>query len=79
MRAIVGTAAMWATLLLLLAAPASDARAAANSPRPAPVGHRQPTTQDVQRTEQQDNSADQAMKKMDEDLDKKLKGICHGC
>ena len=80
MRAIVGTAALWATLLLLLAAPATEAHAAANGPRPAPVGHRQPKAQDVQGTQQQpDNSADQAMKKMDEDLDKKLKGICRGC
>ena len=27
----------------------------------------------------QDNSADHPMKKMDQDLDKKLKGICRGC
>jgi hypothetical protein len=78
MRAIIGTAALWATVVLLLTAPAGEAQAAANSTRPAPVGHRQPTAQDVQDT-QQDNSADQAMKKMDEDLDKKLKGICRGC
>jgi hypothetical protein len=78
MRAIIGTAALWATVVLLLTGPASEAHAAANSTRPAPVGHRQPTAQDVEGV-QQDNSADQAMKKMDEDLDKKLKGICRGC
>jgi hypothetical protein len=82
MRAIIGTAALWVTVVLLLTAPVNETHAAANSPRPAPVGHRQPTAQDVQGTQQgtqQDNSADQAMKKMDEDLDKKLKGICRGC
>ena len=78
MRATIGTAALWATVGLLLTGPASEAHAAASSTRPAPVGHRQPKTQDVQGA-QQDNSADQAMKKMDQDLDKKLKGICRGC
>ena len=78
MRATIGTAALWATVGLLLTGPASEAHAAASSTRPAPVGHRQPTAQDVQDV-QQDNSANQAMKKMDQDLDKKLKGICRGC
>jgi hypothetical protein len=78
MRAIIGTAALWATALLLLTAPASEGHAAANTTRQAPVGHRQPTAQDVQGT-QQSNSADQTMKKTDDDLDKKLKGICRGC
>ena len=44
----------------------------------APVGHRQPTVQDVQNI-QESRSADQAMKKIDEDLKKKLQGICRGC
>jgi len=78
MRATIGTAALWATVGLLLTGPASEVHAAASSTRPAPVGHRQPKAQDVQGA-QQDNSADQAMKKMDENLDKKLKGICRGC
>ena len=78
MRATIGTAALWATVGLLLTGPASEAQAAASSTRAAPVGHRQPSAQDVQGA-QQDNSADQAMKKMDENLDKKLKGICRGC
>jgi hypothetical protein len=78
MRAIIGTAALWATVGLLLTGPANEALAAASSTRPSPAGHRQPRAQDVQGA-QQDNSADQAMKKMDEDLDKKVKGICRGC
>ena len=44
----------------------------------APVGHRQPTAQNVQDI-QQKSSADQTMKKIDEDLKKKLQGICRGC
>lgn len=78
MRAIIGAAALWATAALWLTGTVSDASAADNSSRQAPVGHRQPTARDVQGT-QQDNSADETMKKMDEDLDRKLKGICRGC
>ena len=44
----------------------------------APVGHRQPTVQDVQNG-QKSQSADEAMRKIDEGLKKKLQGICHGC
>jgi hypothetical protein len=44
----------------------------------APVGHRQPTGQDVQNV-QKGNSADEAMRKIDDNLKKKLQGICHGC
>jgi ABC-type sugar transport system substrate-binding protein len=78
MRALIGTAALWAAVALLLTGPVTEAHAAASSTRQAPVGHRQPTAEDVQGA-QQENSADQAMKKIDEDLDKKLKGICRGC
>jgi hypothetical protein len=42
----------------------------------APVGHRQPSVSEVP---QQDSSADDAMQKLDRDLDKKLKSICRGC
>jgi hypothetical protein len=79
MRATIETAALWAALLLFLTGAATQAHAAASSTRQAPVGHRQPTAQDVQGARLQDNSADQAMKKIDDDLDKKLKGICRGC
>ncbi len=41
----------------------------------APVGHRQPTVQDVPRNE---NSAIDAMDKLDKELDRKLT-ICRGC
>ena len=44
----------------------------------APVGHRQPTGQDVQGV-QKGSSADQAVKKSDDNLKKKLQGICRGC
>ena len=43
----------------------------------APVGHRQPTG-DVQGV-QKGSSADRAVKKADDNLKKKLQGICHGC
>jgi hypothetical protein len=48
------------------------------SVRQAPVGHRQPTTRDVP-NDRQSTSADDAMKKIDDNLKKKLGGICHGC
>ena len=44
----------------------------------APVGHRQPTVQDVQGV-QKGSSTDQAVKKADDNLKKKLGGICRGC
>jgi len=77
MRAIIGTAFLWATAVLLLTSTASEINAAANNIPQAPVGHRQPKAQDVQGV--QENSADQAMRKIDENLKKKLNGICRGC
>ena len=44
----------------------------------APVGHRQPTAQGVQNVPES-HSADDAMRKTDENLKKKLQGICRGC
>jgi len=44
----------------------------------APVGHRQPSVRDVQNVHDS-NSADDAMRKMDDNLKKKLQGICRGC
>src|SRR5215470_10623043 len=44
----------------------------------APVGHRQPTVKDVPNV-RESHSADDAMKKIDENLKKKLGGICRGC
>jgi hypothetical protein len=43
----------------------------------APVGHRQPTAKDVPNVHES-HSADDAMK-IDENLKKKLGGICRGC
>ena len=48
-----------------------------NAPQ-APAGHRQPTTRDVP-NDRERTSADDAMKKIDDNLKKKLGGICHGC
>jgi len=77
MRAMIRTVVLWATAVLLLTSTASGINAAANNIREAPVGHRQPKAQDVQGA--QENSADQAMRKIDENLKKKLNGICRGC
>jgi len=44
----------------------------------APVGHRQPTVKDVPNV-RESHSADDVMKKTDENLKKKLGGICRGC
>ena len=44
----------------------------------APVGHRQPTTREVP-NDRERTSADDAMKKIDDNLKKKLGGICRGC
>ena len=77
MRSVVRSIGLLGTMMLLLTGVASAAHAA-SSVRQAPIGHRQPTAQDVQ-SAQEGNSADEAMKKIDEDLDKKLKGICRGC
>jgi hypothetical protein len=44
----------------------------------APAGHRQPTVQDLQNV-QKSYSADEAMRKMDDNLKKNLQGICRGC
>jgi hypothetical protein len=65
--------------MIVLAGDVSNAAVAANTDRvpPAPGGHRQPTARDVPAG--QDNSVEQAMKKMDQDLDRKVKSICRGC
>lgn len=65
--------------MIVLAGDVSNRAVAANTDRvpPAPVGHRQPTARDV--PAEQDNSAEHAMKKMDQDLDRKVKSICRGC
>jgi hypothetical protein len=44
----------------------------------SPVGHKQPTVRDVQNV-RESHSADEAMRKIDEGLTKKLQGICRGC
>ena len=64
---------------MLAAGVGSQARAIdANRVPPAPVGHRQPTARDVPSAPPQ-NSAEEAKKKMDQDLEHKLKSICKGC
>jgi hypothetical protein len=65
--------------LALTGAVSSDAQCANNGvsgPSQAPVGHRQPSARDVP---EQDTSADSATKKLDQELDRKLRSICRGC
>lgn len=66
--------------MVFLAGDLRNETQAANNDRvpPAPVGHRQPTARDVPTTTQ-DNSAEDAMKKMDQNLDRKVRSICRGC
>ena len=80
-----GCARFWVGILvlspLIIALLGAHAQGGARSLRDllqAPVGHRQSTLQKVQDI-QENSSADQAMKKIDEDLKKKLQGICRGC
>ena len=68
MGAIIGTAFLQAT---------STVTAVNNIPQ-APLGHRQPTAEEVQDV-QEDHAATLTMKKIDEDLKKKLNAICRGC
>lgn len=62
-----------ATGMIVLAGEVSNGAVAPKTDRvpPAPIGRRQPTAGDV--------PGEQAMKKMDQDLDRKVKSICHGC
>ncbi len=65
--------------IVLLAGDMRNGSEAADSGRvpPSPVGHRQPTARDVPSA--QDNTAEDAMKKMDQNLDRKVRSICRGC
>ena len=63
--------------VILPAAHAQGGKSQGNVPQ-APVGHRQPTVKDAPNV-QESHSADDAMKKIDENLKKKLGGICRGC
>lgn len=70
--------AMVVGLATLAGGMANETRAAnADRVLPAPVGHRQPTVRDV--PPPSENSAEEAMKKMDQDLDRKVRSICRGC
>ena len=75
--------AMWlaAGLTMLAAGVGNHARAIdADRVPSAPTGHRQPTARDVPaKPTPPQNSAEAAKKKMDQDLERKLKGICRGC
>jgi hypothetical protein len=55
-----------------------SALAQAGGQQEAPVGHRQPTANSVQRP-QEKMSADKKLEELDKALDKKLKSICRGC
>ena len=79
MRAIlVGILVLSPLIIVLLGAHAQSGARSLRDLLQAPVGHRQSTLQKVQDI-QENSSADQAMKKIDEDLKKKLQGICRGC
>ena len=81
MRPILLLALLALIVVSALGVPGSLAEGGGKSQRDgpqAPVGHRQPTGQDVQGV-QKGSSADQAVKKSDDNLKKKLQGICHGC
>ncbi len=70
------------TLTAALAGTVADrAHAAkADTARQPPIGHRQPSAEDVQGLpDEPQTSADSAMKKLDQELDRKLKSICRGC
>lgn len=76
---------IWAGILvlspLIIALLGAHAQGGARSLRDllqAPISHRQPTVRDVQDV-QENRSTDQAIKKIDEDLKRKLQGICRGC
>ena len=65
-------------IIVLLGAHAQGGARSLRDLLQAPVGHRRSTLQKVQDI-QENSSADQAMKKIDKDLKKKLQGICRGC
>jgi hypothetical protein len=71
------------TVLMLTAGPAAMAQtgnssSAKQGPWPAPVGQRQPRLDQVP-PEKDNSSANDAMKREDAELDRKLKSICRGC
>jgi hypothetical protein len=79
MRSIlVGILVLSPLIIVLLSARAQGGERSLRDLLRAPVGHRQPTVQNAQDI-RENSSADQAMRKIDEDLKKKLQGICRGC
>jgi hypothetical protein len=75
---VVGILVLSALIIVPLGAHAQSDDRSLRDLLQAPVGHRQPTVQDTQDI-RENSSADQAMRKIDEDLKKKLQGICRGC
>jgi len=75
---VVGILVLSSLVIVLLGAHAQDGDRSLRDLLQAPIGHRQPTAQDSQGI-RESSSADQAMRKIDEDLKKKLRGICRGC
>jgi|GEM_PF-1932933 len=75
---------MTAALVMLMSGSASIAQSGSGTsslgkqgPWPAPTGHRQPRVDQV--PADTSNSASDAVKREDADLDRKLKSICRGC
>ena len=75
---LVGVVVLSPLIIVLLGTHAQGGARSLRDLLQAPAGHRQTTVQNVQDI-QENSSADQAMKKIDEDLKKKLQGICRGC
>ena len=75
---LVGILVLSPLITVLLGAHAQGGARSLRDLLQAPVGHRQTTVLNVQDI-QENSSADQAMRKIDEDLKKKLQGICRGC
>jgi hypothetical protein len=77
MRSIVVILVLSPLIIVLLGAHAQGGDRSLRDLLQAPVGHRQPTVQDAQDI-RENSSADRTIKKIDEDLKKKLQGICRG-
>jgi len=84
MRAWAAIAAILAAIALSSGAFSQGGPSGAKQPskeapsKEAPTGHRQPKTGDVP-ADTGTTSSDDAIKQIDRELEKKLKGICRGC
>jgi hypothetical protein len=70
--------ALYAVLAILCGLLLEGSVFAQGQPREAPVGHRQPTQNNLPQQPEQ-TSTDKRLKELDDALAKKLKSICRGC